>query len=122
MAINSCLTLIEHEEQDRTRRQQGVMNLIKSYIANRIILFRFILHLKVKVILMTAMVSKEELKIVLSKLEDVQIELMRLRAMLLPEVESTEEEKKEIEASTQEFKIGRKVKLEDLAKELNYKR
>jgi hypothetical protein len=68
------------------------------------------------------MVSKEELKIVLSKLDDVQIELMRLRAMLLPEVESTEEEKKEIEASTQEFKIGRKVKLEDLAKELNYKR
>jgi hypothetical protein len=71
---------------------------------------------------MTTMASKEELKIVLLKLDDVQIELMRLRAMLLPEVESTEEEKKEIEASTQEFKKGQKAKLEDLAKELNYTR
>jgi hypothetical protein len=38
---------------------------------------------------LTATASKEELRIVLEKLDDVQIELMRLRAMLLPEVKYT---------------------------------
>ncbi len=70
---------------------------------------------------MTITASKEELKLVLEKLDDVQMEIMRLRAMLLPEVEPSEEEKKEIETSTKEFKKGQKVKLEDLAKELDYK-
>ena len=67
---------------------------------------------------MTVTASKEDLKIVLEKLDDVQIELMHLRAMLLPEEEATEEEKREIEASTKEFAKGKRVKLEDLAKEL----
>ncbi len=70
---------------------------------------------------MTITASKEELKLVLEKLDDVQIELMRLRAMLLPEVEPSKQEKKEIETSTKECKKGQKVKLEDLAKELDYK-
>jgi len=67
---------------------------------------------------MTVNASKEELKIVLEKLDDIQIDLMRLRAMLLPQIEPTDEEKKEIEASVKQFKKGQWTKLEDLTKEL----
>ena len=43
---------------------------------------------------MTVTVSKNELKLVLEKLDTVKLELLRLRAILLPEEEATEEEKK----------------------------
>ena len=45
---------------------------------------------------MAATVSKNELKMDLDKLDCVELEILRLRAMLLPEEEATAEEKKEI--------------------------
>jgi hypothetical protein len=67
---------------------------------------------------MTITVSQEELKIVLERLDEVKIEISRLRAALLPEEEPTEEEKKAIEAGKKEIAQGKKTKLDDLAKEL----
>jgi hypothetical protein len=65
----------------------------------------------------TVAVSKNELKLVLEKLDAVKLELLRLRAMLLPEEEATEEEKKEIEEAKKEIAKGSKINLEDLIKE-----
>jgi hypothetical protein len=50
----------------------------------------------------TVTVNKNELKLVLDKLDNVKLELLRLRAMLLPEEEASEEEKREIEAARKE--------------------
>jgi hypothetical protein len=66
----------------------------------------------------TVTVNKHELKVVLDKLDTVKLELLRLRAMLLPEEEASEEEKLEIEAARKEIAKGSKVKLDDLVKEL----
>jgi len=66
----------------------------------------------------TVTVSKNELKLVLDKLDTVKLELLRLRAMLLPEKEVSAEEKREIEAARKEIAKGSKVKLDDLVKEL----
>ena len=67
---------------------------------------------------MTVTVNKNELKQVLDKLDDVKLELLRLRAMLLPEEEASEEEKKEIEAARKEIAKGSKVDLDEFVKEL----
>jgi len=67
---------------------------------------------------MTVIVNKNELKLVLEKLDTVKLELLRLRAMLLPEGEATEEEKKEIEEAKREIAKGSKTNLEDLIKEI----
>jgi hypothetical protein len=66
----------------------------------------------------TVTVSKNELKRVLEKLDTVKLELLRLRAMLLPEEEATEEEKKELEEAKKEIAKGSKKSLEDLIKEI----
>ena len=63
-------------------------------------------------------INKNELKQVLKKLDTVKLELLRLRAMLLPEEEATEEEKKEIEEAKKEIAKGSKTNLEDLIKEI----
>ena len=68
---------------------------------------------------MTVAVNKNELKIVLDKLDTVKLELLRLRAMLLPEEEASEDEKKELEDARKEITKGSKINLEDLIKELN---
>ena len=54
----------------------------------------------------------------LDKLDTVKLELLRLRALLLPEEEATDEEKKELEKARKEIAEGSKIKLEDLIKEL----
>ena len=66
----------------------------------------------------TVTVNKTELKLVLDKLDSVKLELLRLRAMLLPEEEASEEDKKEIAAARKEIAKGSKVDLDDLVKEL----
>jgi hypothetical protein len=66
----------------------------------------------------TVTVNKNEIKLVLDKLDNVKLELLRLRAMLLPEEEVGEEEKKEIEAARKEIAKGSKISLDDLTKEL----
>lgn len=67
---------------------------------------------------MNVAVSKNELKQVLDKLDDVKLELLRLRAMLLPEEEASQEEKKEIEAARKEIAKGSKVDLAEFVKDL----
>jgi len=67
---------------------------------------------------MAVTVSKNELKMVLDKLDSVELEILRLRAMLLPEEEATAEEKKEIKQAKKEIKKGSTIKLEDFVKEL----
>jgi lipid II:glycine glycyltransferase (peptidoglycan interpeptide bridge formation enzyme) len=66
----------------------------------------------------TVTVNNDEVKMVLQKLDSVQLELLRLRAMLLPEEEISEEEKKKLEAARNEIAKGQKISLDDLVKEL----
>ena len=67
---------------------------------------------------MTVTVNNDDLKIVLDKLDTVKLELLRLRAMLLPEEEATEREKKEIKKAKQEIAKGSKVDLQEFIKDL----
>ena len=62
---------------------------------------------------MTITVNNDDLKVVLHKLDTVKLELLRLRAMLLPEEEATEQEKKEIKKAKREIAKGSKVDLEE---------
>ena len=67
---------------------------------------------------MTLTVNNDELKIVLDQLDTVKLELLRLRAMLLPEEEATEQEKKEIKRAKQELSKGSKIDLKEFIDEL----
>ncbi len=67
---------------------------------------------------MTVTVNSDEVKMVLQKLDSVQLELLRLRAMLLPEEEISEEEKKKLEAARNEIARGQKISFDGLIKEL----
>jgi hypothetical protein len=62
-------------------------------------------------------VTKTELRRVISKLDDVKIELIRLRAALLPEERVTVRERKLIEQCRREIEAGRYVTLGQLRKE-----
>ena len=55
---------------------------------------------------------------VLKKLDTVQLELLRLRAALLPEEDITEKEKKKLESARNEIAKGTKITFDDLIKEL----
>ncbi len=59
---------------------------------------------------MSITVTEKQLKLVLDKLDLIRIELLKIRAMLLPEEELSEKEKKEIAE-------GLSISLEDLIKE-----
>jgi hypothetical protein len=63
-------------------------------------------------------VTKTELRRINSKLDDVKIELIRLRAALLPEERVTVRERKLIEQCRREIENGRYVTLGQLRKEL----
>ena len=63
-------------------------------------------------------VTESQLRLVLDKLDTVRLEILRLRAMLLPEEELGEREKKELEGARKEIAEGSSVSLEDLIKEL----
>lgn len=67
---------------------------------------------------MTVTVNNAEVKLVLEKLDCVQLELLRLRALLLPEEEVSDEEKKKLEAARKEIAKGQKISLDDLLREL----
>jgi len=64
------------------------------------------------------MVTESQLNPVLNRLDLVRLEILRLRAMLLPEEELTGEEAKELEGARKEIAEGSGVTLEDLMKEL----
>ena len=61
---------------------------------------------------MTVTVNKAEVKLVLEKLDCVQLELLRLRSLLLPEEEVSEEEKKKLCAARKEVAKGQKISLD----------
>jgi len=63
-------------------------------------------------------VTESQLKLVLHKLDAVRLELLRLRAILLPEEELSEKEKKELEEARKEIAEGSSINLEELIKEL----
>ena len=67
---------------------------------------------------MTIQVDGKELKLVLEKLDTVKLELLRLRGMLVPQEEATEQEKKEILEAKKEMAKGSRIKLEEFIKEL----
>ena len=64
------------------------------------------------------MVSKTQLKQVLDKLDSVKLELLRLRATLLPQEELSKEETKKLEEARKQIKKGLTINLKDLIKEL----
>ncbi len=63
-------------------------------------------------------VKNAEVKLVLEKLDSVQLELLRLRALLLPEEDISEEEKTKLDAARKEISKGQKISLDALLKEL----
>ena len=63
-------------------------------------------------------VNNAEVKLVLEKLDSVQLELLRLRALLLPEEEVSGEEKKKLCAARREIAEGQKISLEAFLEEL----
>lgn len=67
---------------------------------------------------MDVTVTESQLRLVLDKLDTVRLELLRLRAMLLPEEDLSDKEKKELEEARKEIAEGSGVNLEDLIKEL----
>lgn len=67
---------------------------------------------------MDVTVTENQLRLVLDRLDMVRLELLRLRAMLLPEEELSGKKKKELEKARKETAEGSGVNLEDLIKEL----
>ena len=67
---------------------------------------------------MSVTVSKTQLKLVLDKLDSVKLELLRLRAALLPQEELNKEEARKLEEARKEIANGASINLEDLMKEL----
>jgi hypothetical protein len=63
-------------------------------------------------------VTKTELRKVITKLDDVKIELIRLRAALLPEERDTRRERKLVEKRRREIEKGSYVTLGQLRREL----
>lgn len=68
--------------------------------------------------LRSIMTTEQEMRTVLEKLDSVKLELLRLRAMLLPEEQLTARERKEIKQALKEVKKGRTISLEDLLEKI----
>ena len=58
--------------------------------------------------------TESQLRLVLEKLDAVRLELLRLRAMLLPEEELSEEERRELEDARREIEKGKYIDLEEV--------
>ena len=67
---------------------------------------------------MSVVVSKTQLKQVLDKLDSIRLELLRLRATLLPQEELSAEDARKLEQARKEITKGLGINLEDLIKEL----
>jgi hypothetical protein len=62
--------------------------------------------------------SSEQVNLVIEKLDEIERELTRIRAMLLPVETPTKEEAAEIEKGRKEVSKGRRVPLKDILDEL----
>ena len=67
---------------------------------------------------MSATITEDQFKLLLKKLDSIRLELLRLRAMLLPEEELSEEERRELEEAKKEIAEGSFTRLEDLLEEM----
>lgn len=63
-------------------------------------------------------ITSEEAKLIMDKLDRIRLELLRLRASLLPEEELSKDDIRELEEAKNEISRGMYVKLEELLKEL----
>lgn len=63
-------------------------------------------------------VTKTELRKVITKLDDMKLELLRLRAALLPQEHATAKERKVIEQGRREIQKGHYVTLSQFQKEI----
>ena len=63
-------------------------------------------------------VTKTELRKVITKLDDVRIELLRLRAQLLSEEKPTRDEKRKINRALKEIERGQSITLTQLRRDL----
>jgi hypothetical protein len=68
--------------------------------------------------IMTSTENEQQITQVIHRLDLIKVELVRLRATLLPEEELTPEEKRELEKSRKDVEEGRCISLEDLLDEL----
>jgi len=66
-----------------------------------------------------ATVTKDQLNHVLNKLDSLRLELLRLRATLLPEEEISEKEKKELEKARKQITKDPGINLDKPIKELS---
>jgi len=66
----------------------------------------------------TTIIPPEQVNQVIEKLEEIERELMRIRAMLLPTEILTPEEEKELEKGRKEIAKGLKIPLEEIIEEL----
>jgi thiazole synthase ThiGH ThiG subunit len=69
--------------------------------------------------IMTTTENEQQITQVIHRLDLIKIELIRLRATLLPDEELTPEEKRELEKSRRDVEEGRCTSLEDLLDELS---
>ena len=69
--------------------------------------------------IMTFTENEQQITQVIHRLDLIKVELVRLRATLLPEEELTPEEKRELEKSRKDVEGGRCTSLEDLLDELS---
>jgi hypothetical protein len=67
---------------------------------------------------MSVTVPEKEIGLIIDKLDQVRLEILRLRAVLIPEEEPTQEEKKALEEARKEIAEGACVSLEELLREL----
>ena len=63
-------------------------------------------------------ISSEQVNLVIEKLDEIERELTRIRAMLLPGETPTKEEVAEIEKGRKEVSEGRRVPLQEIIDEL----
>lgn len=63
--------------------------------------------------------SKRELKLVLDKLDDLELELLRLRAQLLPKEKMTKRLKRIMEEAEREIRLGNYITGSELIKKLS---
>jgi hypothetical protein len=64
-------------------------------------------------------VSEQQINLVIDRLDQIKLELLRLRALLLPEEALSPEELRELDEARAEVEQGRCRPLEDVLKELD---
>ena len=67
---------------------------------------------------MSITMPEKDISLIINKLDQVRLEILRLRAALIPEEELTQEEKKALEEARKEVAEGASLTLEVLLREL----